>query len=143
VLKVKKMKTNSLIIMIIGAVVIGMSTMAATAEEINRVNEVPTEDISIEEQNSEEPILIAPSTDNEPLVDEVSNDEEIIPLVDRGEPVPTDATDDDGSEMSLISPAESDSKNSNDVKNSNIPVILILGTVGLLVVLLLVINRKK
>lgn len=141
--KGEKMKIKSLIIIVIGAAVIGMSTMAATADEIERINEVPTEEILIEEQNSEEPILIAPNPDIEPLVDEVSENEEIVPLVDRGEPVPYDATNEDGSDISLISPAESDSKNSNDVKNSNTPVILILGTVGLLVILLLVINRKK
>jgi len=65
------MKIKSLIILIIGAVVIGMSTMTVTAEEITRVDEVPIEDVLIEEQNPEKPVLIAPNPNNEPLEDEV------------------------------------------------------------------------
>ena len=135
------MKIKSLIILIIGAVVIVMSAMTVSAEELNRTNEVPNGDISVEEYNPEDPILIEPSPYIEPLENEESGEEEIIPLIDRDEPVPFDATGEDGSEISLIS--QLDSKNGKDVKNSNIPVFIIFGVVGLLIILLLVINRKK
>lgn len=109
------MNIKILIIMIIGAAVIGMSIITVPAEEINRINEVSNEDILIEEENSEEPVLISPNPNSEPLEEE--------------------------SEISLISEAES--KNSDILKNSNTPIILILGIVGFLIILLLVINRKK
>ena len=135
------MKIKSIIILIVGAVVIGVLTMGATAEELTRENELPTEDISTQEYNPEEPVLIAPSPDSEPLLDEVSEEGEIIPLMDRDLPVPSGVTEEDGSEMSLISGL--DTKNSDKLKNSNTPVIIILGVVGLLVILLLVINKRK
>jgi len=103
------------ILIIIGAVVIGMSVLTVPAEEIPRIYNVSNEDIIIQEQNSEEPILIAPYPNNESLENE--------------------------SEISLISEAET--KNSDIIENSNTPIILILGVVGLLIILLLVVNRKK
>ena len=125
----------------IGAVVIGMSTMSAVAEESLRENSVPVEDTSFEEQNSEEPVLIAPSPNTEeepnliaPAPETTSADEEQNLIA----PSPDVEPSIDGS---LISGAGADSKSSGSIKN--LPAILILGVVGLLVVLLLVINKKK
>ena len=135
------MKIKSLIIILLGAVVIGMSTMSVTANEIERTSEIPIEEVIIEQQNSEEPMLIAPGPADESLEDKATSDEDILPLLDRGEPVPSDSPNDDGSEMSLISQLES--KDNGNLQNQNIPVIIILGVVGFLVILLLVLNRRK
>jgi len=134
------MKIKSLIILSIGAIVIGMSAITVSAEEINSIKDVPNEENLIEEQESEEPMLIEPSPYIEPFEEE-SCEEEIIPLTDRGIPDSSDTPVEDGSEISLISQAES--KNNEYMTNSDTPVILIIGTVGVLVILLLVINRKK
>jgi len=135
------MKIKSFIIMLVGATVLVISATGVLAEEINRINDVPVEEFPVEEQDTEEPILIAPSPYGELTEDELTDEDEVIPLLDRGEPDTSEVTEEDGSEIYLIS--EADSKNSDVIKNSYTPVILILGTVGLLVILLLVINRKK
>ncbi len=135
------MKIKNLIILSIGAVVIGISAITVSAEEINRTNDVAIEVNLIEEQGSEEPMLIEPSPYIEPFDEEIISEEEIIPLTDRGIPVSSDTLVEDGSEISLISQAES--KNIEYITNSDTPIFLIIGTVGVLVILLLVINRKK
>ena len=122
-IKVKKMK--KILMILICAGVLGLSVMTASAEE--RQLDQSSED---EIYKMEDPILIAPNPDNG------FDDQMLIS--------PNPDLTDEGSEQPLIAPSPSASVEKSDLlANVDIPILGMIVATALIVIALIVVNKRK
>jgi len=135
---------KTMILVFISAVVIGISAMTASAEDL-RVSEAEIDHgESSGEKGLEEPLIIAPNPYVVNKEDEVSGEDEILPLIDgRNEQVIEDIPENRESDPNIILGNIPASKDKDDLSNSEMPVIIILGIIGLLIVFMIFINIRK
>jgi hypothetical protein len=133
--KVKKnmnMK-KTIIIMIVGAVVIGMGLSASAEEE--RIPQKINEDLALDGEE----LLISPNPDSEEILviapSPTEEDEIVIQILENQE------------SDELLDTAGSDAKSSEEIKTAGLDVgiqaVIIAGTVFVLLTALLVLRRKK